>query len=85
MYPKCELIVECTIHGRMKRIDVCAWWICLGFDGEGCDTLVTDEVIARFWPDPPNMVMEGMPRLPDDPPDKPYGPWRVTKQVSFVE
>lgn len=37
----------CRTHGPMRRRDDCMWWVCVGFDGEGCDARVTDEDIGR--------------------------------------
>jgi len=37
------LDVRCAIHGPMKHRFAPYWWECVGFDGEGCDSLFTDE------------------------------------------
>jgi hypothetical protein len=46
--------VSCSVHGPMKRRD--DGWVCVGFDGEGCTSWITDDGAARvgqheaYWP-----------------------------------
>jgi hypothetical protein len=41
-----ELVVNCEQHGPMRHRVITRQWICAGFDGEGCDTVITDESVA---------------------------------------
>jgi hypothetical protein len=36
----------------MQRDEARCWWTCAGFDGEGCESWITDEDIARGISEP---------------------------------
>jgi hypothetical protein len=40
-----ELLAQprCPVHGQMHEDFAFFWWVCHGYDGEGCDYVVTDE------------------------------------------
>jgi hypothetical protein len=37
----------CPVHGRMRQNFAMDQWTCAGFDGEGCDQVVTNEELFR--------------------------------------
>jgi hypothetical protein len=43
-----ELVVRCMTHGLMKYDEQRRCWVCLGWDGEGCQTVTTDETVAQL-------------------------------------
>lgn len=43
---------RCALHGPMIRRGPLYWWVCPGFDGEGCWVpVVTDELLVSWYAD----------------------------------
>ena len=54
--------VICNTHGPMKRRE--HWWECPGFDGEGCDSWLTDGDVAGGISEPGVTAIRTAPRDP---------------------
>jgi hypothetical protein len=57
--------VGCDIHGPMHFTMASDWWICHGFDGEGCDSRITAEQVYR----PEHFPGHGVPNVTVHHPD----------------
>lgn len=59
--PAPKWTVGCEAHGDMQYREALSWWVCNGYDGEGCTAgPVTDEQIERMaageqWDGPPEI------------------------------
>lgn len=47
---------HCNVHGPMKYRATRHWWVCAGFDGEGCQ-IVNQELIEACVTDPPGLTL----------------------------
>jgi hypothetical protein len=56
---KSWLRVTCTVHGPMHRDDGFLWR-CEGFDGEGCESRITDEEAAGLGAGTPAFPWSGV-------------------------
>lgn len=55
--------IECATHGPLHYRPLFRWWECVGFDGEGCDTmLLYDCLRTGTWP--PGVVIVWKPLEP---------------------
>jgi hypothetical protein len=77
-----HLQIICDVHGPMKRREHLNLWDCVGFDGEGCDVIVTDEqtyILHEGGGRPPRLFLPGNPSasLDNDEPWARKGTWHA--------